>query len=111
MTDSPRFLGVTKLQFLVATVAALVVLCSLEAVEIARLEAPAAMGAQTHGVLCVVKRADQRQVTSSKQFLRLTPKQREHRYGSALGSIPNVVIRHGLRQQEADVRSLRSLDC
>lgn len=106
-----RFMGMTKLQFLLVLVAVLGVLVVAEAVGIALLVGPAREGAQTHSVLCVVKRADQRQVASSKQFLRLSPKQRDHRYGAALGGIPTSLIRRGLANQEQDIRSLRSLDC
>jgi hypothetical protein len=50
-------------------------------------------------------------VSQSKKFLRMSMRQRERRYGVALGAIPNSVIRHGLVQQEANVNSLASLSC
>jgi hypothetical protein len=111
MTSSQTFLGMTKDQLKTAAIAVLFAIVTVQGFELWQALGLVEQGVQTHQAVCVQKRDYQRQVSQSKKFLRMSMRQRERRYGVALGAIPNSVIRHGLVQQEANVNSLASLSC
>ncbi len=71
----------------------------------------AEQGYQTHKAICTLKSDYAKRVTDSQTFLSMTVKQRENKYGLSLGRIPESVIRQSLRGLEANLESLKTLDC
>lgn len=65
---------------------------------------------QARTALCAYKASAEESVASSQAFLRMTPEQRQAKYGS-IGDIPDDVIRRGLARQRRTVQSLSALHC
>lgn len=68
-------------------------------------------GAESHAALCVLKADYSKRLDDSQTFLLLNREQREHKYGKALGDIPEPVIRQSLHNLKSNVESLGALHC
>ncbi len=71
----------------------------------------AQQGAESHKALCVLKNDYAKREADSKTFLSMTVKQREKKYGSALAHIPESVIQQSVRNLQANLDALKTLDC
>jgi len=76
-----------------------------------RQAALAAEGAETHAWACLYKADLETKVADGKAFLAMTPEQRIEKYGTALGGIPESVIRNSLVNQRQNLETASVLNC
>jgi hypothetical protein len=112
MSDDPTtFLGLTKLQFIASIVTVLVLITFADAYLTLRGVNLAQQGAETHSALCVLKRDYSQRESAAAAYLKLTPKQRARRYGTAIAEIPDATLRSQLVGLRSNVAALDSLHC
>ena len=105
------FLGLTKIQFIAILVSLLVAITFSDAYLTLRGVSLAQEGAQTHSALCVLKRDYESRKAASLAYLKLTPKQRARRYGTAIAEIPDSVLRQQAESLNRNVAALSTLHC
>lgn len=111
MRNAARFVGFTKIQFIVVILTLVAALSGVDAYLIARNAQLSSEGAQSHVVLCTLKRDYSQRREDSRAFLAMTPKQRAQKLGPAFGAIPDSVIQQSLRGLDSNIKAMRRLKC
>ena len=68
-------------------------------------------GDRAHVALCAQRQDLERRIKESRQFLAMTRAQRIHKFGAALGTIPETTIRSGIFNYERTIRAYDALRC
>ena len=102
---------VQNVLYSVACVAALVLAISAVALVAVQGRNDARVALRTTAAVCSLRRYYVGQVASSEAYLAMTPAERQRKYGTSLGDIPDVVIREGLVKEEQVVAALRPIQC
>ncbi len=108
---STRFLGLTVPQAFLAGLVAMMLLLTMQTIVVLRLEALARQGAEAHAAECSYKLDLEQRLRSSEQFLRLSPAQREAKYGAGIGGIPVQTIKTSITNLRSATQSLDGLHC
>jgi hypothetical protein len=109
--DDLRFLGLTKTQFLGVLMSLVITLmCAWVYIGI-QTERLTSQGVQTHSALCTLKKDYAQRLEDNQSFLSMTVKQRENKFGPALGHIPESVIHQTVHNLQLNLDALKSLDC
>ena len=110
MSEQPTFFGITKQ----TAVTLLLVLAIANAFAclyaVWRVNQFAQQGAQAHAAECAYKHDRQQALDSSLKFLKLTPKQRVHKYGS-IGNLPTAAVQSGIQAERSILHALSGLHC
>lgn len=110
--NDEKFLGLTKMQFLVIVVTLQVLGLALSLAYTARTASQSARTAvETKEALCAFKTDLEKRYENSQKFLRLTLPERIEEYGSVLGRVPPETVQASARNQEQTLESLSDLTC
>ena len=103
-TTSERFLGLTKIQFLGALVAAVAIIFLMQAFTVYQQENLARQGNQAHAALCVAKQDKIQQLARTKAYVASDTN------GTIFG-IPRAVWVQSEHDLEATIHSYSGLNC